>query len=120
MKAVTKGSRSSGPTRKRNKDYTLTRSTPLDVSSGTKCRVNSTLHAVSESSSIWTVRDTAAPRRYGRRSAVCNEYASPEHPLEFVLYDLRHTWCTRMINHGCNIAHLQKLAGHSSINVTQR
>ena len=40
--------------------------------------------------------------------------------LKFVLYDLRHTFATRMAEAGCDLSTLAALLGHSSVRVVQR
>ena len=40
--------------------------------------------------------------------------------LKFVLYDLRHTFATRMAEMGCDLSTLAALLGHSSVRMVQR
>lgn len=40
--------------------------------------------------------------------------------VEFVLYDLRHTFATRMAQAGCDLATLAAILGHSSLRLVQR
>ena len=40
--------------------------------------------------------------------------------LKFVLYDLRHTFATRMAEAGCDLSTLAALLGHSSVRMVQR
>ena len=40
--------------------------------------------------------------------------------LEFVLYDFRHTFATRMAEEGIDLATLAKILGHSSIRIVER
>src|SRR6185312_553599 len=40
--------------------------------------------------------------------------------LDFVLYDLRHTFATRMAQAGCDLATLAAILGHSSLRLVQR
>jgi len=40
--------------------------------------------------------------------------------VEFVPYDLRHTFATRMAQHGCDLATLAAILGHASIRLVQR
>ncbi|HEX5413574.1 MAG TPA: tyrosine-type recombinase/integrase [Terriglobia bacterium] len=39
---------------------------------------------------------------------------------EFVLYDFRHTYATRMVQSGCDLSMLQSLLGHASLEMTTR
>lgn len=39
---------------------------------------------------------------------------------EFVLYDFRHTYATRMVQSGCDLYMLQSLLGHASLEMTTR
>jgi integrase len=59
-------------------------------------------------------------RAHAKKKAVCTVYASPSRRLEFVLYDLRHTFSTRAIRAGISIMDLSKILGHTSIKVTER
>ena len=40
--------------------------------------------------------------------------------LRFVLYDLRHTFATRMAERGCDLATLAAILGHSNLRSIQR
>jgi integrase len=40
--------------------------------------------------------------------------------LEFVLYDFRHTFATRMAEEGIDLATLAKILGHNSIRIVER
>lgn len=57
---------------------------------------------------------------HAKRPEKCAEYVRPERALSFVLYDLRHTFATRMIRAGVQITELMKILGHTSIKVTER
>jgi integrase len=50
----------------------------------------------------------------------CLKYVSPERRVAFVLYDLRHTFATRLIRAGVSIVELSKILGHSTIRITER
>jgi len=41
-------------------------------------------------------------------------------PLGFVLHSLRHTFCTRLAESGCDVYTLMKLAGHANLATSQR
>jgi integrase len=41
-------------------------------------------------------------------------------PDDFVLHSLRHTWCTRLAESGCDVYTLMKLAGHANLATSQR
>jgi integrase len=41
-------------------------------------------------------------------------------PEDFVLHSLRHTWCTRLAESGCDVYTLMKLAGHANLATSQR
>lgn len=42
------------------------------------------------------------------------------HVLEFVLYDLRHTFATRMVDAGCSLPALAAILGHSGLRMVMR
>jgi integrase len=44
----------------------------------------------------------------------------PGFALDFVLYDLRHTFATRMAQEGIDLATLAKILGHNSIRIVER
>ena len=50
----------------------------------------------------------------------CGTYRSPAVKVLFVLYDLRHTFGTRMVASGCDLATLKAIMGHTDIRITQR
>ena len=50
----------------------------------------------------------------------CPEFILPDPPLLFVLYDLRHTFATRMVEAGVDLVTLKQILGHSDIRVTMR
>jgi integrase len=41
-------------------------------------------------------------------------------PLDFLLYDFRHTFATRMAQEGIDLATLAKILGHNSIRIVER
>jgi integrase len=41
-------------------------------------------------------------------------------PSGFVLHSLRHTWCTRLAESGCDVYTLMRLAGHANLATSQR
>ena len=64
-----------------------------------------------------------SPRKRGRRIARLNnthDDICKATGLGFVLYDLRHTFATRMAEAGVDLATLAALLGHSSIRIVQR
>jgi len=61
-----------------------------------------------------------ALRLNGAHDKVCREAANAGSSLNFVLYDLRHTFATRMAQAGIDLATLASILGHSSIRIVQR
>jgi integrase len=53
------------------------------------------------------------------RDRVCRETKS-QRALQFVLYDFRHTFATRMAQTGIDLATLAAVLGHNSIRIVQR
>jgi integrase len=51
---------------------------------------------------------------------VCQNAAKDGTPLTFVLYDLRHTFATRMAQVGVDLATLAAILGHNSIRIVER
>jgi integrase len=54
------------------------------------------------------------------RTSKCASFRGAEKPLLFVLYDLRHTFATRMVEAGIDLVALKDILGHSDIRVTMR
>lgn len=59
-------------------------------------------------------------RLNGAHDRVCEKALKVGVPLAFVLYDLRHTFATRMAQAGIDLATLAAILGHSSIRIVQR
>jgi integrase len=102
----------------------------LQIRSGKSPAARRTLDLTPESRGILAPRMAAssswifpAPRKPGQRisrlnnahDAVCAQAA-----LSFVLYDLRHTFATRMAQAGIDLATLAAILGHGSIRIVQR
>jgi len=51
-------------------------------------------------------------KKYMKKAGICNKKLSP--------HTLRHSFCTALLNKGVNIAVIQELAGHSSMDTTRR
>jgi integrase len=64
-------------------------------------------------------RTTRRPGKQRARSSL--EQAKKDGiELEFVLYDFRHTFATRMAEEGIDLATLAKILGHNSIRIVER
>jgi integrase len=61
---------------------------------------------------IWTVRFKSMQDAYNR--------VHPEHPIKLTPHICRHTYCTRMAMAGMNLKVLQKIMGHTDLDVTLR
>jgi integrase len=64
-----------------------------------------------------------APRKVGQHIARLNnahDAVCARTALSFVLYDLRHTFATRMAQAGIDLATLAAILGHGSIRIVQR
>jgi integrase len=51
---------------------------------------------------------------------ICNESQEAGVEMNFVLYDFRHTFATRMAEAGVDLATLAAILGHNSIRIVQR
>jgi integrase len=51
---------------------------------------------------------------------LCEKAQEDGVPLDFVLYDFRHTFATRMAEEGIDLATLAKILGHNSIRIVER
>lgn len=56
----------------------------------------------------------------GQHDKVCADARRAGIALNFVLYDLRHTWATRMAQCGTDIPTLAAMLGHNSIRIVQK
>jgi integrase len=101
------------------------------ISSGKTPSARRTLDLTPESREILARRTNAsksswifpAPRKPGQHVARLNsahDNICRDAGLGFVLYDLRHTFATRMAEVGVDLATLAAILGHGSIRIVQR
>lgn len=64
--------------------------------------------------------DQRIARVNGQHDKVCADSRRAGIALNFVLYDLRHTWATRMAQCGTDIPTLATMLGHNSIRIVQK
>lgn len=55
---------------------------------------------------------------FEHRDKICRYERAPV--FEFVLYDLRHTFATRMVEAGCSLPALAAILGHSGLRMVMR
>ena len=71
------------------------------------------------------IHDAACPKAIAARASEgkepgCSDWRACEHTPPVVIYDLRHTFATRMAEKGCDLATLAAILGHSSIRMVQK
>jgi integrase len=59
-------------------------------------------------------------RLNGAHDRICAKAKEVGAPLDFVLYDLRHTFATRMAQAGVDLASLAAILGHNSLRIVQK
>jgi integrase len=102
----------------------------LEIRSGKSAAARRTLDLTPESREILGRRMTGesswifpAPRKVGQHIARLNnahDAVCAKAAVSFVLYDLRHTFATRMAQAGVDLATLAAILGHGSIRIVQR
>jgi len=71
------------------------------------------------------IHDAACPKAIAARASEgkepgCSDWRACPHTPPIVIYDLRHTFATRMAEKGCDLATLAAILGHSSIRMVQK
>ena len=73
-----------------------------------------------DSAGPWVFPSTKIPGRHITKLNCPHDRVLRKTGLNFVLYDLRHTFGTRMVEAGVDLATLKSIMGHTDIRVTQR
>jgi integrase len=71
-------------------------------------------------SSQWLFPSPRVPLAHIGRLNYSHDEVCRETGLNFCLYDLRHTFATRMAQSGCDLATLAAILGHSSLRLVMR
>ena len=70
--------------------------------------------------SIWVFPSSRVPGAHVGRLNFAHDAVCAETGLSFCLYDLRHTFATRMAQAGVDLATLAAILGHSSLRLVMR
>jgi len=81
--------------------------------------------AIAAAKSPWIFPSSRNPGQHVTRvnnahDRLCEKAQADGLALDFVLYDLRHTFATRMAEEGIDLATLAKILGHNSIRIVER
>lgn len=68
----------------------------------------------------WLFPSPRGPERHIKKLNCTHDRACEKTGIQFVLYDLRHTFATRMIEAGIDLATLKDILGHTDIRTTMR